>query len=871
MLASNPDVSPLLLEELLRATRPSTPPNSSFRKIFAILVLLNKPEAITNFLSSEVYDGSLPLSLDDIKKTWRGGAPEDFERVQWQLLAPFFATSASGSSHHYQLDDGDILPFVRDHDASATPTVSGGFGVVQRVKIHEAHRDFSGTQPEFAPSRTFALKRIPAGSEYERAAFAHEFSALKQFSGQTDHITTLLASFKHRDSQYLLFNWADGGNLRDMWKSNPGPSNLLTAKWMANQFHGLARALNIMHSRSVDKTNITGWRHGDLKPENILCFRPPSDDSTGSGLPTLTIADFGLSRIQTREPTRLRRLAFTATYRPPECHFVDEPISVNYDIWAFGCVLLEFATWYLMGSDGVMNDFPRSRSQIFPLRDGYESFEDDSFFVIDKKRLKPLLKHSVREHIRKLRQHQGCSPYIVDLLDLIEHGMLITAPENRFSSRTCLESLAEMRQNVDSDRVYCDPLRISPETPPPSWLSYRTRRQTDKVPKALQTDSDSSTGRLGYILDGRHELHKANLSLGRLRMWVDRKSGADIDWWPLPPLVRRLPPGARRLTWTYGGRIMSIVLHADAVRRWRKGLVGASNTILPSWRAPLSGTSAGTASTSATSATGRSKASCISRWLSRTATAWSKPAAGLGGGTATSHSPTPSVPGYWKESYICVDRCWTSATETKVSTIVSIDSMADDYALFTEARRVLSCARGNRLQRLFSWRCYTRVRLSQFHFLFNNSDRVKAFDYCALKTCPTDLCCKGYEYTSQHPEVDIHMQIIAEIILQGIRRPELGHGQRTAVDGVPKLKAPPGIRKQALISGWGFHACQGPSLAKMCSWFMVVVALGLAFVPFWLSSINKIDLQNAFAPVSFLITFVGVLFAMGCLVQEGGA
>ena len=115
------------------------------------------------------------------------------------------------------------------------------------------------------------------------------------------------------------------------------------------------------------------------------------------------------------------------------------------------------------------------------------------------------------------------------------------------------------------------------------------------------------------------------------------------------------------------------------------------------------------------------------------------------------------------------------------------------------------------------------------------------------------------------------MQIMGEIILQGIRRPKLGRGQRTALDGIPKLRAPPGIKKQALISGWGFHAGQGPCLVKICSWFLVIVALGLAFVPVWLSSINKINLQNAFAPISFMVTFIGVLFAMGCLVQAGGA
>jgi hypothetical protein len=204
--------------------------------------------------------------------------------------------------------------------------------------------------------------------------------------------------------------------------------------------------------------------------------------------------------------------------------------------------------------------------------------------------------------------------------------------------------------------------------------------------------------------------------------------------------------------------------------------------------------------------------------------------------------------------------------------------MADDCALFTEARRVLNHAQGNRLQRFFSWRSYTRVRLSQFHFLFDNSDRVKAFPCAALALAlgnnnhhplPADIICQGYEFTAQHSEVDIHMQIMAETILQGIRQPALGRGQRTVLGGIPKLKAPPGLRKQALVSGWGFHAGQGPCVAKMGGWLSTAVGLGLLFVPVWLASVSKMDLQNAFAPVSFFVTTLGVMVAVACLVREG--
>ena len=161
---------------------------------------------------------------------------------------------------------------------------------------------------------------------------------------------------------------------------------------------------------------------------------------------------------------------------------------------------------------------------------------------------------------------------------------------------------------------------------------------------------------------------------------------------------------------------MSIILDSDATKRWRNSLTRAGSAMLPFWRNLRSRASGGSSSSSTTSSTSQSKASYISRWLSRTSTSWTRLTAGAGGHTATSNPLTPPELKCWKEFCLCVDKCWTSVTETKLRTIVTIDSMADDYALFTEARRVLSCARGNRLQRFFSWRSYTRISLSQVTF-----------------------------------------------------------------------------------------------------------------------------------------------------------
>lgn len=63
-------------------------------------------------------------------------------------------------------------------------------------------------------------------------------------------------------------------------------------------------------------------------------------------------------------------------------------------------------------------------------------------------------------------------------------------------------------------------------------------------------------------------------------------------------------------------------------------------------------------------------------------------------------------------------------------------------------------------------------------------------------------------------------------------------------------------------SGWGFHARHGLSVAKMLGCAVVVLVLGLGFVPFWLFSVDSIEVQIALAPASFLVTVVTLLVAI---------
>ncbi|KXX81090.1 hypothetical protein MMYC01_202799 [Madurella mycetomatis] len=484
---------------------------------------------------------------------------------------------------------------------------------------------------------------------------------------------------------------------------------------------------------------------------------------------------------------------------------------------------------------------------------GVEEAKDDNFFLAQTQTnpVSFVLKPSVIQQIRKLRENSNSSDFANDLLDLIEHGMLVTNVEDRFSSEDCCRVLNFMNTKFEK---------------------YPGKATVTYVFKGGSQDTRCvELGCLeGLELVPTEERYSGILlsAFEKSRAWMEDRLESRVDWWPLQPVSPELLPNHEKLRWTvsnlywltlrskvnstqYGGKEMSITLDEDGASQWKNQIINGSNSILPSWQTP----GPKTASTAGDSAIGTIKKrleSVLNRLL-RIPIPWlGKTNARASNQTQISNPPGVSPPACWRESYLCVDRCWTSAVETKLSTIDSIDTLADDYAFFIEALTVLSCAQGNWLQRFFSWKSFAHVNLSKFHFLFNNSDRIKSFDWRTLENQP-DILCQGYEYTCLCTEIRIHMQIMAQIILEGIRNPELGRGNRTVLSGIPKLKTPPGLEKKALISGWGFHAGQGPCVVKIFGWLSTILAFGLAFIPIWLASIDKMDLQNAFAPVSFLV------------------
>lgn len=161
----------------------------SFRKILAILILIGKADSILDFLKGDISDYKLHMvqlgddlffelgssKLEEPKaiplfKKWERRHIEEFEKAQWDTLAPFFSRGTKEQSlvRHYKLLWRHPLPFdvipeelipedkcvgsgankiaassgaTSSGSQSSLGTTMGGNSKVCKVRIHPAHNN----------------------------------------------------------------------------------------------------------------------------------------------------------------------------------------------------------------------------------------------------------------------------------------------------------------------------------------------------------------------------------------------------------------------------------------------------------------------------------------------------------------------------------------------------------------------------------------------------------------------------------------------------------------------------------------------------------------------------------------------------------
>ncbi|KAH3983135.1 hypothetical protein HBI56_147310 [Parastagonospora nodorum] len=102
-------------------------------------------------------------------------------------------------------------------------------------------------------------------------------------------------------------------------------------------------------------------RHGDIKPTHILWF---PDRTSASGYGSLKISGFGSTRFSDDDNVAVldrERVPYSQSYQSPESMMPNGRLSSQCDVWALGCVFLEFVSWYFGGYKRI-EEMERERS-----------------------------------------------------------------------------------------------------------------------------------------------------------------------------------------------------------------------------------------------------------------------------------------------------------------------------------------------------------------------------------------------------------------------------------------------------------------------------------------------------------------------------
>ncbi|KAH7127606.1 hypothetical protein EDB81DRAFT_809638 [Dactylonectria macrodidyma] len=478
---------------------------------------------------------------------------------QWELCAPIFSANKINHDLHRQA----ILPFVKKHKDSAD---AGAFGQVIKYNIHKCHLDAHDL--EIPNTQYVAVKHIELEKGQDRTSkirgWEKEVGALwKMKALDQKHIVKFITAFRRGEEDHcLMLEWANGGNLRNLWKKFPRPTltgSLVKATF--EQLHGLAQALDKAHNPGTSEVD-GFYRHGDLKPENILWFKDESGDEGKIG--TLKIGDWGLAKnhpIITELRTKQTTTGYgTRRYESPEestadnrSLMVSDPSgklakkrSRLYDVWAMGCIALEFLIWLMYGPVGL-NKFNRNVRERLVENVPFYEIDRDGVAKVHRVVVK-WMEHMARDPVCKVGQTA-----LGNLLELIKDQLLVVKLPTGLGSS--VDMLAMPNNIIPSVPSHSSTAAIdSPSSLPsipnvpeitvteagPADASLRRGPQLDPAPK-LPRSTRGARARSKDFLD---------------RMEVISGDEEDESYWltgvPLPPPegdTDDLPPRAQESIW----------------------------------------------------------------------------------------------------------------------------------------------------------------------------------------------------------------------------------------------------------------------------------------------------------------------------------
>ncbi|RSM19819.1 hypothetical protein CDV31_001176 [Fusarium ambrosium] len=444
------------VNDLLNKVRPlkGSTQSESYLKVFALLLLQDKVKDLELFIKDTVCDEKLPIILKKAKRgygvysskdpftllkcfnSWRSNEHEGFERDQWNVLTTFFGLTKEKTCKEFELTPKMSRPWRKYQPTGSSDRVlhaAGAFGVVTRVEFHPTSHSFQDALREVNIDISgFAIKTLHSTKPEDEPQFRRELDQLKRFSGVAhSHLVTTLGAFKHGDKWNFIFPGAHCDLDEYLERHDPSWTHG-AVDWAFKQLLGITGALDTIHNPkhlhldpNIEKKY---GRHGDIKCDNILCF-PVSAQSDQYHL---IISDFGISafnRDKSRSNIPNEKVPGVPGYRPPECDVTGGEISRSFDIWTLGCLFLEFITW-LLGGRNLLGDFRCKRVTTYLITGA----RNNMFYVLKRTEsggYVAQVKPEVTNWIQGLRGHENCSQLIHDVLDLIQHEMLVVLEDKQ--------------------------------------------------------------------------------------------------------------------------------------------------------------------------------------------------------------------------------------------------------------------------------------------------------------------------------------------------------------------------------------------------------------------------------------------------------
>jgi hypothetical protein len=209
-------------------------------------------------------------------------------------------------------------------------------------------------------------------------------------SQQSDHVVRPLATYSHEDQFYMVLPWAHG-DLFDFCRRYSGAASsrrdMSVANWIIEQSLGLARGLHTLHNPVA-----RGKVHGRLAATTILYFAVNSGGTALGALPILKISDYCAvvdRRYQAGDATHRLSGVVDCEDRAISYGAPDKELTEAFDIWSFGCLLLDLIVWYIRGWEEI-DEFSKRRCD-----ESNEYIRCDNFFNYEKGQ--PKIKRSVTQ------------------------------------------------------------------------------------------------------------------------------------------------------------------------------------------------------------------------------------------------------------------------------------------------------------------------------------------------------------------------------------------------------------------------------------------------------------------------------------------